>query len=277
MHVKGVFGAVALAVMSGFAAEPAMKIPAVRTVPHELDVLIKTGHIQGAACSEDGVYLSHAGGIEHVGWDGKLIRRIDAPSHLGDIAYADGKVYGAFVLRGKERGKLPGMVKVWNAKLEPLKEKRFAEPLDGIVVLNGTVYTGVDRWGHGKHPLCCVKRLDLDLNDLGNTDVDLGYKIHYGVQTMATDGKDLFFGNYGGTSRVSADLKSNSKVSLACSEGFGLVPKGVSNRETPVFFTVRALGGNMQGWRKDPTNNPPRVEIRFHEYKDGTFLDVTGK
>ena len=277
MRVKGVFGAVALAVVSGFAAEPAVRIPAVRTIPHELDVLIRTGHIQGAACSEDGVYLSHAGGIEHVGWDGKLIRRVDAPEHLGDIAYADGRIYGAFVLRGKERGKLPGMVKVWNAKLEPLKERRFVEPLDGIVVLNGTVYAGVDRWGHGKHPLCCVKRLDLDLNDLGNTDVDLGYEIHYGVQTMATDGKDLFFGNYGGTSKVSADLKSNSRVSLACSEGFALVPKSISKRETPVFFTIKALGGNMKGWRKDPTNNPPRIEIRFHEYKDGAFSDVTGK
>ena len=189
---------------------------------------------------------------------------------------ADGKIYGAFVIRGKDRGMLPGMVKVWNTKLEPLKEKRFAEALDGIVVLNGTVYVGVDRWGrHGKHPLCCVKRLDLDLNDLGNTDVDLGYEINYGVQTMATDGKDLFFGNYGGTSRVSADLKESSRLVLHCAEGFGFVPKSVTKRETPVFFTVNALGGNMQGWRKDPTNNPPRIELRFHEYRNGTFSDVT--
>ena len=265
----------AMVAFSGVAADGVEKIKAVRTVPHELDVLVKTGHIQGAACSEEGIYLGHAGGLEMVGWDGKLIRRIDAPSHLGDIAYADGKVYGAFVLRGKERGKLPGMVKVWNSKLEPIAEKRFAEALDGIVVLGKTIYTGVDRWGHGKHPLCCVKRLDLDLNDLGNTDVDLGYEIHYGVQTMATDGKDLFFGNYGGTSRVSADLKKSERIALACSEGFAQVPKSVSKRETPVFFTVRALGGNMQGWRKDPTNNPPRIEFRFHEYKDGKFTDIT--
>ena len=265
----------AMVAFSGIAADTPERIKVVRTVPHELDVLLKTGHIQGAACSEEGLYLGHAGGIEMVGWDGKLIRRIDAPSHLGDIAYADGKVYGAFVLRGKERGKLPGMVKVWNAKLEPIAEKRFVEALDGIVVLDNTIYTGVDRWGYGKHPLCCVKRIDLDLNDLGNTDVDLGYEIHYGVQTMATDGKDLFFGNYGGTSRVSADLKTSEKIGLACSEGFAQVPKSIAKRDTPVFFTVRALGGNMQGWRKDPTNNPPRIEFRFHEYKGGRFTDIS--
>ena len=254
------------------------KIAAVRTVPHELDVLLKTGHIQGAACSEEGVYLAHQGGIEMVGWDGRLIRRVDAPSHLGDVAYADGKVYGAFVLRGPEgKGKLPGMVRVWNARLEPLAEKRYPEPLDGIVVLGKTIYVGVDRWGHGRHPLCSVKRLDLDLNDLGNTDVDLGYEIHYGVQTMATDGKDLFFGCYGGTSRVSPDLKTNAPVKLDCSEGFGLVPKSVAGQETPLFFVVKALGGNMQGWRKAPEKNPPRISLRFHAYENGAFADVTAR
>ena len=254
------------------AAEP---IPAVRTVPHELDVLLKAGHIQGAACSEEGVYLGHQFGIEMVGWDGKLVRRVEAPAHLGDIAYADGKVYGAFALRGKGCGKLPGMVRVWNAKLEPIAEKRFPEKLDGIVVCGKTIYVGVDKYGKELHDGCCVKRLDLDLNDLGNVDLGLGYKIAYGVQTMATDGKDLFFGNYGGSSRVSADLKTNERTWLRCAEGFGLVPKSVSKRETPVFFSVRAMGGNMQGWRNDPTNNPPRIELRFHEYRNGTFADVT--
>ena len=257
------------------AGPPDGRIPAVRTVPHELDVLVGTGHIQGAACTEEGIYLAHSGGIEMIGWDGRLIRRVDAPSHLGDIAYSDGRIYGAFVIRGKDRGNLPGMVRVWNSKLEKIAERRFPEALDGAVVLGKTLYVGVDRWGHGLHPLCCVKRLDLDLNDLGNTDVDLGYEMHYGVQTMATDGKDLFFGNYGGTSRVSADLKSNSPVTLACAEGFGLVPKSVSKRDEPVFFTVKPLGGNIQGWRKDPTNNPPRIEIRFSEYVNGAFRDIT--
>ena len=92
---------------------------------------------------------------------------------------------------------------------------------------------------------------------------------------MASDGKDLFLGNYGGTSRVSKDLKTNSKVKLYCAEGFDLVPKSVSKCDTPVFFVVKALGGNMQGWRKDPVNNPPQIRIDFHAYSDGVFKDVT--
>lgn len=272
---KTVFATAVFAYAALFAAAPKMK--AVYTVPHELDVLIKTGHIQGACCSEQGVYLSHVGGIEKIGWDGKLIRRTDAPSHLGDTAYAGGKIYGAFVVHDRKLRKngKPGLVRVWNENLEILDEAWFPEALDGIVVLGDTVYVGVDKYGPKKHPGCCVKRLGLDLSDKGNVDLDLGYDINFGVQTMATDGKDLFFGNYGGTSRVSADLKRNSPVRFGCTEGFGLVPKSVSKRDEPVFFVVRAMGGNMQGWRKDPVGNPPRIRLDFAALRDGKFVDIT--
>ena len=266
----------ALAAFSAIAADVST-MDALYTVPHELDCLLKSGHIQGACCSEQGIYLSHQLGIDKIGWDGKLIKHIDTPAHLGDSAYANGKIYGAFVIRDKnvrKNGK-KGLVRVWDENLNQLNEAWFDEALDGIVVLGDTVYVGVDKWGHGKHPGCCIKRLGLDLSDKGNVDFDLGYEINYGVQTMATDGKDIILGNYGGTSRVSADFKTNEKIVFGCSEGFGMVPKSVSKRETPVFFKVCAMGGNMQGWRKDPVNNPPRIRIEFYEYKDGKFTSIT--
>lgn len=275
---NSVLCAVAAALAMSVSAAGVEKMPALYTVPHELDCLLKAGHIQGACCSEKGVYLSHQYGICMIGWDGKLIRQVEAPAHLGDSAYANGKVYGAFVLRDKAMQKdgKRGLVRVWDENLNQLDEKWYDEALDGIVVLGDTIYTGVDKWGNSKpHDLCCVKRLKLDLTDCGNTDIDLGYKIAYGVQTMATDGKSLFFGNYGGTSRVSPSLDSSEKVSFGCAEGFGLVPKSVSKRETPVFFRVCALGGNMQGWRKDPENNPPRIKLDFWEYVDGKFKYIT--
>ncbi len=274
---KSIFALVACSAAILFAATP--KIKPVQTVPHELDVLLKAGHIQGACCSEQGVYLSHQLGIDKIGWDGKLIKHVDAPAHLGDSAYADGKIYGAFVIRDKKDrkdGKM-GLVRVWDEDLNQLNEAWFDEALDGIVVLNGTVYVGVDRWGSKPHPLCCVKRLDLNLKDLGNTDVDIGYDIHYGVQTMGTDGKDLIFGNYGGTSVVSADLKTNRKVAFGCAEGLGLVPKSVTKSDAKVFFKVSAMGGNMQGWRKDPVNHPPRIRLDFYEYADGKFTCINAK
>ncbi len=264
------------------------EMDAIYTVPHELDCLIKSGHIQGACCSKQGIYLSHSLGLDKIGWDGKLIKHIDAPGHLGDSAYAKGRIYGAFVVRDpKQRvdGK-PGLVRVWDEDLNQVAEAWFDEALDGIVVLGDTIYVGIDRWKYPPHALCCVKRLGLDLSDKGNVDVDLGYWIHYGVQTMATDGKSLFFGNYGAPAdkgnpkkfnctRLTPDLKVVENMRFGCSEGFGPVPRTISKREAPVFFVVRAMGGNMQGWRKDPVNNPPRIRIEFYEWKDGRFTSVT--
>ena len=255
------------------------KMTPVMTIPHELDMLLegRATHIQGACCSDKAVYLSHQLGLIKIGWDGKVIKTVTAPNHLGDIAYANGKIYGAFVLRDVKPGEKQGLVRVWDENLNMVDEKRFTEPLDGIAVLADNIYIGVDRWGHKKHPLCCVKRLGLNLEEKDNVDVDLGYEIYFGVQTMATDGKDLFFGNYGWTSVVSADLKKNEKVKLYCGEGFDLVPKSITKSDRKIFFVVRPMNGNWKGWRMDPKKNPPQIRLDFFEFKDGKFIDITKK
>lgn len=248
--------------------------PFVETQPHELDILIESGHNQGADCSEAGVYLGHQLGVELVDWEGRHVRHVDTPTHahMGDVAYADGKVYGVITLCGKGRSGKTGLVRVWNDKLEQLSEKSFPECLDGITVFNGKIYIGIDAWGKPLHDLCRVKVLDLDLNEIGTKDIDLGFKIAYGVQTMGHDDRYLYFGCYGGTVRVSPDLKHVERVNFDCAEGFGLVPKTVAKAEHPVFFAVRALGGNMQGWRADPFNNSPRLRFDFYDLIDGTFM-----
>lgn len=280
----------AVAAIGNASTSAPQEMDAILTVPHELDCLLKSGHIQGACCSKQGIYLSHSLGIDKIGWDGKLIKHIDAPGHLGDSAYFKGKVYGAFTIRDpklRKDGK-PGLVRVWDEDLNQVGEAWFDESLDGITILGDTVYVGVDKWKYPPHALCCVKRLGLDLSDKGNVDIDLGYWIHYGVQTMATDGKSIFFGNYGAPSdkgnpkrfnftRLSPDLKVMENMRFGCSEGFGPVPTTISKRKTPVFFRVCAMGGNMQGWRKDPVNNPPRIRIEFFEYVDGKFNPITRK
>lgn len=276
--MKKMMLAATMLTFSVFAASE-LKMAPVYTVPHELDMLIKAGHIQGAACSEKAIYLAHMLGMVKLDWNGKLIKTMEAPSHLGDIEYADGKIYGAFCIRNaklRPEG-MHGLVRVWDENFNLLAEKWYPEMLDGIAVLGDTVYVGVDKWGKVKHPLCCVKRLGLDLSDKGNVDVDLGYQIRYGVQTMATDGKDLFFGCYGGTAKVSADLKRAKKVELSCSEGLAPVPKAITKSDAKVFFAVKALGGNMHGWRKDPVNNPPRIRLNFFEWKNDEFICINGK
>ena len=288
---KSILGSIlAASVLSGMAAstpadrfaryrETGGRVEPVMTVPHELDNLLKTGHIQGMGCSEQGIFLSHAGGIEKIDWNGRLLARYAVPpvpssssSHLGDSFVVGGKVYAVTTTRFWSDGKwrFKAAVGVWDENLTLLKEKTCMDvALDGIVVLGDTIYTGIDRWGAGSKPHadCCVKRLDLDLNDLGDTDIPLPFEIYFGVQTMATDGKDLLFGCYGGTARVSPDLKTVVKVpDFGCGEGFAQVPAKWTGTRQPVFAAVRAMGGNQQGWRKDPENNPPRIKLSFYAW-----------
>ena len=272
-------------------ADEIYEMEAVYTVPHEMDCLLKSGHIQGACCSEKGFYLSHARGLDRFGWDGKHIRHIDAPSHLGDTAFFRGKVYGVLTVRDKKERKdgKCGLVRVWDEDLNQLDEAWFDEMFDGVTVLGDTIYVGIDRWGYEPHSICAVKRLGLDLSDKGNTDIPLPHPINYGVQTMSNDGKNIFFGMYGAPvdkgnpkrlncERLTPDLKllDSFRFDYGCAEGFDHVPESVAKRSS-VFFAVRPMGGNAQGWRKDPDKNPPRIRLEFYEYRDGAFKFITKK
>ena len=266
-----------LAVASVTCAAPVPKMKAILTVPHEFDMLVQSGHIQGLACSEKGIYLSHQTGLAKIGWDGKLMKHVDAPGHIGGIACANGRIYGAFIIRRSEDMKdgKPGLLRVWDEDLNVLGEKAFQETAGSVGVLGDTIYYAV---GYGKKPhrQCSVKRLGLDLSDRGDQTFDFGYDIKYGIQAIATDGKSLICANYGGVSLVNPEFTSFRKLkSPSFAEGFALVPKSIAKRDTPVFVCVRALGGNMKGWRKDPANNPPRLRLEFHAFDGETFTNIT--
>ena len=291
--MKRILSLAAMALVAVAVAGP--KIPAVETVPHELDALLKGGHVQGACCDETGIYLAHAMGIVKVDWKGKKIAEAFGQSHIGDCDVWDGKVYAAIALRPPKTGAdgktYPGMIGVWDAAtLTFEREQLLPENADGLVVKDGVIHWGVDRWGrNGKegNKTALIGRMGLDLVTRDIVEIDFGFNLLWGVQTMATDGKDLFFSCYAvptgrneakraNYARCTGDLKLIDTARAGFSEGFGRVPEKVfPGRDRPVFFAVRALGGNMQGWRKDPVNNPPRIRIEFYEYADGKFTNVT--
>ncbi len=268
---------IATAVWSAVLLADDPRIRAVYTVPGELDDIV--GHVQGAACSTQGVYLSHACGIYKIGWDGRLIRKCRAPNHLGDVGYANGRLYGALALRKPIDGK-KGMIRVWDEDLNVVGEHLLPENVDGCAVIGDTIYYGLDPYGHPAHRRCKIGRLSLDFKDLGVVDTDTGGKCHYGVQTMATDGQNLFCGYYSsGTPPVTcAWFSPNLRICggtphLGCSEGFGMIPKSVFPSAHPRFFTVNALGGNCHKWHS--ITNPAQIRLDFYEYRNGRFFDVT--
>ncbi len=273
--MKNLFSFFVMAYAVSVAAAP--KIRAVYTVPGELDDIV--GHVQGAACSTQGVYLSHAEGIYKIGWDGRLIRKCRAPGRLGDVGYSNGCLYGAFSLREPIDGK-KGMIRVWDEDLNVVDEHLLPEKADGCAVLGDTIYYGVDVYGSEPHRRCRIGRLTLEFRDLGVADLDMGGQCRRGVQTMATDGQSLFCGyDPSGTPSVTcARFPPNLGVCdgtprLECAAGFDLLPQSVFPSEHPRFFTVRALGGDSPMWHS--ITNPAQVRLDFHEYRKGRFFDVT--
>ena len=244
------------------------------TVPHDLDILLEGGHVQGVCCSEKRIYLSHKSGLEALDWTGRVVAHIDAPPHLGDTAYADGRIYGALQLCGPAAGDKPGVVRVWDEDFNVVKERRFKARFDGITVMGGHVYVGVDEWSFEEHPHLRVKKLDLDLNEVADVTIPLSFNVHYGVQTMSNDGKSVFCGMYGAAAakgnperrnfvEITPGLEFVRAVSFCAAEGFDRVPAKVAGGRDDVYFRVSAMGGNMQGWRADPEGNPPRIRIEF--------------
>jgi muramoyltetrapeptide carboxypeptidase len=270
--LAGAIGFASLAMAAGSA-----KMKAILTVPHEFDMLLESGHIQGLACSETGIYLSHQQGLAKIDWNGKLVKHVDTPRHLGGIAYADGKIYGAFIIRkpsDMKDGK-PGLVRVWDENLNQVDEKAFQEAAGCLGILGDTIYYAVS---HAKKPHrdAKIKRLGLDLSERGEQTFEFGYEIKYGTQAIASDGKSLICANYGGVSLANPEFTAFRTLKTPnLAEGFALVPKSISKRERPVFMVVRAMGGNIKGWRKDPKNNPPRLCIGFYEFDGETFADIT--
>ena len=279
MKFKHMLIAFACASMAMVMEANPQKINAIFTVPHEFDMLVRSGHIQGLACSENAIYLSHQEGLAKIGWDGKLIKHIELPSHLGGIAYANGKIYGAFNIRKPEEMKdgKPGLLRVWDEELNLVQEKAFQESAGSLGILGDTIYYAVSA-SKKPHRECTVKRLGLDLSERGEQTFDFGYEIKYGTQAIASDGKSLICANYGGISLVNPEFTTFKKLdSPSFAEGFALVPKSISKCDTPVFMVVRALGGNMHGWRKDPKRNPPRLRLDFHAFDGEKFTNITAE
>jgi len=277
-----------LSVGAAFACGPLMD--AVYTVPHEMDALVRIGHVQGASCSEKGIYISHMLGIDMIGWDGKHLAHADAPKHLGDCAYAEGKVYGAIcLLDSKPTERVRGKIRVWDEDLKGIIMDVDSDVfLDGACVHGGYFYTSPDMLGSKPHPGCPIRKYTLpDLRLYEAKVIDLGYNIYFGTQTIGTDGKELFLGNYGAPpedhnpkrydfSRITTNLQHCANYNFFCSEGFGLVPKSISKRDTTVFFAVRSLNKDTE-WKKDPVKNPPQLRIDFYEYDGKEVVDITRK
>ena len=274
------------------------------TIPGELDdMLLPDGphHPQGATCSEEAIYISCSQGIVKLDWQGRVVKTCRARWHLGDIAYADGRIYGVFGLHERVEGETPLMVGVWDSDLNFVTNRFYNYPnargFDSAVVLGDTLYTSIDHYWDGKgrfhHPphrdntVMMISTRDLSVK--GIKDVVFDYPIHFSTQNLSTDGENLLFVNYGANKDEGNDPWLNYTRTTPSLEtiggpgqffgqwGFARVPKSRAKRDTPVFFTVNAPEHGQ--WGCGPGKKRPQLRLDFFAYdrNTGAMRDITDR
>ncbi len=263
------------------------KIPAIITTPGELDAI--KGHVQGACCSDNAIYLSHAVGICKLDWNGKVLKHTELPQHTGDICYYKGRIYDS--LSNPQGFNLM----VLDEDLNVVGKYKFPGG-DGATVLNDVLYIGTGPCPSQPHRYSSISTFDLNrINkaeneqpkdgtaiDLRNTflskmTLDYGSETNYGVQDFANDGKyvyAMFYAANGGDPCVilTPDLKVVRTVHFDASTGFDFLPPSRNKSSNPRFFRVRHIGE----WRKqNAKTQPAQVRIEFFEIVDGNFTNIT--
>ena len=160
------------------------------------------GHVQGFCASDDAFYLTQMRTLYKFDWSGKLLKKIPVVCHTGDICFWEGHVYTSVsVYQGPDKGK--GIIQVFDADLNLVREAKLDKSTDGITILDGVLYLGMGsnhEPSKESHRENFFRRYDpKTLQPLGPRQiVDFGYMTHYGAQDICHDGKNVLVSFYRG-------------------------------------------------------------------------------
>lgn len=261
----------------------AMALPALQESAFEVELGAcdpKGGHIQGAAASDEALYLSQMTRICKFDWKGKLLNKLDVISHTGDICWHGGCLYTSVaVYGGPNKGK--GMIQVFDKELRLLRETMIDRSTDGITWLDGTLYVGMGaktQPSKEPHRVNIFGRFDpITLKETApRQEVDYGFETHYGAQNILTDGKLIFVNFYGAKGAppfvaFDKDLKPLKTFRFGTGQGADFVPAALADGKKRVF-TVRTTGNRRA--KGDQPAVPPGARIQFYDFNGEEFKAV---
>ena len=208
------------------------------------DVLIeapfdqKGGHVQGLCKGEGCYYLSQMTRLFKVGLDGKCIKTLPVISHTGDLCFYNGHVYTSVsVYDGERKGQ--GLIQVYDADLNFLREKYYPRGMDGIACFNGKLYVGngchreTVPHPEGREPQSETPHFDNDMAIVDPESLELektvvyshGEKTSYGAQNIVSGGELLYVSFYPATIKdpdlvaYNAELNPVAKYRAKASNG----------------------------------------------------------
>ena len=279
-----IIGGVCAFAMGVSAAHPAPPVP-----PNWEPILTRpgalakgSGHLQGMCVTSNAIYGTLHDGLYKFDWYGRMIMRVRADKHTGDICFWNGKLYTAVCGKQETPGHR-GRIDVWDENLKLIKSSSFARSADGITCLDGVLYVGL---GPARDPAKPFRG-----NYFGKFDaetlqplcepflVDHGYDASAGVQNIATDGEKLYINFYTPEEDYPCFFVFDKDFKVLQSHVFGwrhgvdLVGGG----ESGVVRLIYALTINC--WSKaskQPLDPAPSQNLfRYVELKDGKIHDIT--
>ena len=157
------------------------------------------GHVQGICVSPRAIYLGRTHDIVKADWSGRIVKRVDAHNHTGDLCWWNGRIYSSVADRKERAGK--GRIQVFDEDLNLLHDVETEKTMDGITCLGGVLYVGngVKAWPGMKEPKephrtnLAIRYDAVTLEPLsGMEEIDHGQNTCYGIQNLTTDGERLF-------------------------------------------------------------------------------------
>lgn len=257
-------------------ADKPTKLPALET---EKAVLVHTvpgvrngNHVQGFCADDDYIYVSQMIQLTKFDWKGKFVKKVDAPSHTGDICVYNGRIYAAVASWGPNVPKdaPKGGIYEYDTDLNFIRKVDFDQGLDGIAAIDGVLYAG-----YGPNPMAghyTNRFVRVDAKTLKTIDVKeicYGEKTAFGCQNATTDGKSLFAVFYNNDKPLVVLDKDVGIISTpdasafhrSCGEGFERVPPSRAGGRD-LFMRLRT----MNRFVKDRDREPIYAVIDFFEY-----------
>ena len=237
----------------------------------------KSGHVQGMCVTSNAVYMTLYNGIYRYDWHGRLVKRIKAGKHTGDICWWNGRLYTACDLGEKEPR---GRIEVYDEDLNFIKRTTFRLPADGIACLDGTLYVGLGPVDDPKKPFRGNWFGKFDPDTLAPKCepfiVDHGFDSSAGVQNIATDGRLLYVNFYTpeeGTPCFFAfdrDFNVKSHHVFGWRNGMDVIGGGKDGAVRFVYVTTIGWMGQHL-----PDAAPPQGLVRYAELTPGGITDIS--
>jgi hypothetical protein len=220
------------------------------------------GHLQGIAVDDSAIYGAFAYEVAKFDYNGKLLKRVPAPFHSGDMTADGEKFYCSVSLHNSELIKKYGArncIFVYDKELTLLEIRPLKSlyGIDGIAYIKGKFYIGLNKHGNALRMKNRIAILDRNFKLQKIATVTIGRNTKYGAQTLNEFNGKLLAGFYGGgkTSFI-FDLEALEKSDTVVTPigtlkanttvGFSELPPAVAEKGT--FIVVRNTRCKRQGF-----------------------------